>query len=119
MLFVISGVQIQLPVDDVTHRRDLPRALGGHGLGIERGQVVRNQLVENLLPIGEEAVEGRIGHAGPVSDGTGGHRLDAPLVDECFRRVEDRATVWRLRSWTGWRRWGALVVIDGDPVTPR
>ena len=89
MLFEISDVQVQLPVDDVTYRRDLPRALFGHGLGVERGQVVRHQLVEDLLPIGEETVEGRIGDAGPVRDGTGGHRLDAPLVDECVRRVEN------------------------------
>ena len=48
-----------------------------------------DQRVEDLLTVGEEAVERGRGDAGALGDGTGGDGVDAALLDEGGRGVED------------------------------
>ena len=48
-----------------------------------------DQRVEDLLAVGEEAVERGRGDAGALGDGAGGDGVDAALLDEDARGVED------------------------------
>ena len=48
-----------------------------------------DQRVEDLLTVGEEAVERGCGDAGALGDGAGGDGVDAALVDEDGRGIED------------------------------
>ena len=48
-----------------------------------------DQRVEDLLTIGEEAVERGCGDAGAVRDAAGGDGVDAALVDEAGRGIKD------------------------------
>ena len=48
-----------------------------------------DQRVEDLLTVGEEAVERGCGDAGALGDAAGGDGVDAALVDEDGRGIED------------------------------
>ena len=48
-----------------------------------------DQRIEDLLAVGEEAVQRGRGDAGALGDGTGGDGLDAALLQEDGRGVED------------------------------
>ena len=48
-----------------------------------------DQRIEDLLAVGEEAVQRGRGDAGPLGDGAGGDGLDAVLLQEDCRGVED------------------------------
>ena len=48
-----------------------------------------DQRVEDLLTVGEEAVERGCGDAGALGDAAGGDGVDAALVDQVGRGIED------------------------------
>ena len=58
-------------------------------MGCEKFEVALDQRVEDLLTVGEEAVERRHVDAGAIGDDAGGHGIDPALVDEARSRVQD------------------------------
>ena len=86
---VVRDVQVDLVVEQLGERGDLPGLLGRHTQRVDLGAVPFHQFVEDGVAVGEEPVQRGVGHAGAVGDGAGGDGVDAVFVGDRRRGVED------------------------------
>jgi hypothetical protein len=112
VLPVISNVQIELAIDEILDTGDLPGALRRDRPSVQVREVAFEQLVEDLLPVGKKryrdgyATPARAAIARVVTASTPASLMSAAAASRT------RATVSRLRAWTGSRRGRAAALMS-------